>query len=88
MLALSSLGDRRDAERTAKALKLTFPVLPGPHQKLAEEYGVWNPKRGWAIGTFIVDKSGVVRFLHQPSGGVEDRPKADQVLKALQDLKE
>ncbi len=88
MLALTSLGDHRDAERTAMALKLTFPVLPGPHQKLAEEYGVWNAKRGWAIATLIIDKSGTVRFLHQPSSGVEDRPKVDQLLKALQDLKE
>ncbi len=87
MLALTSRGDRRDAERTAKAMKLSFPVLPGPHQKLAEEYGVWDAKRGSAIGTLIIDKSGVVRFLHQPSSGVEDRPKADQLLKVLQELK-
>ncbi len=64
------------------------PVLPGPHQKLVEAYVVWDAKRGSAIATVIIDKSGVVRFIHQAVCGVEDRPKADQILRALQKLKD
>jgi peroxiredoxin len=42
-----------------------FPLLADfwPHGKVAEDYGVFNAGAGFALrGTFLVDKTGVVRF--------------------------
>jgi peroxiredoxin len=42
-----------------------FPLLSDfwPHGKVATEYGVFNADAGLAVrGTFLVDKTGVVRF--------------------------
>ncbi len=64
----------QEAEPTAQALKLTFPVLPGPHQKLAEEYGVWNARRGSAIATLILGESGVMGWRIGPQPSTHDDP--------------
>ncbi len=42
-----------------------FPLLTDfwPHGKVAQDYGVFNDTAGFALrGTFLVDRSGVVRF--------------------------
>jgi mycoredoxin-dependent peroxiredoxin len=42
-----------------------FPLLADfwPHGKVAQDYGVFNAEKGFALrGTFLVDRSGVVRF--------------------------
>lgn len=42
-----------------------FPLLADfwPHGKVAQDYGVFNADAGFALrGTFLVDKTGVVRF--------------------------
>jgi mycoredoxin-dependent peroxiredoxin len=42
-----------------------FPLLADfwPHGKVAQEYGVFNEKAGFALrGTFLVDKTGTVQF--------------------------
>jgi peroxiredoxin (alkyl hydroperoxide reductase subunit C) len=42
-----------------------FPLLADfwPHGRVAEEYGAFNAKAGFALrGTFLVDKTGTVRF--------------------------
>ena len=42
-----------------------FPLLADfwPHGEVAEDYGVFNAKAGFALrGTFLVDKTGTVRF--------------------------
>lgn len=42
-----------------------FPLLADfwPHGQVSEAYGVFNAERGFALrGTFLVDKTGVVRF--------------------------
>lgn len=42
-----------------------FPLLADfwPHGKIAQDYGVFNAKAGFALrGTFLVDKTGTVRF--------------------------
>ncbi|MGI8693182.1 MAG: peroxiredoxin [Geodermatophilaceae bacterium] len=42
-----------------------FPLLSDfwPHGDVAKEYGVFDDKRGMAVrGTFLVDRSGIVRF--------------------------
>jgi mycoredoxin-dependent peroxiredoxin len=49
----------------SQAEKYDFPLLSDfwPHGAVAKEYGVFEESRGMAVrGTFLVDKSGVIRF--------------------------
>lgn len=49
----------------AEAQGYKFPVLSDfwPHGEVATAYGVFNEQRGCAVrGTFIVDKSGILRW--------------------------
>src|SRR6185295_6594259 len=49
----------------ADAEGYAFPLLADfwPHGGVAQEYGVFNAKAGFALrGTFLVDKTGTVRF--------------------------
>ena len=49
----------------ADAQTYEFPLLADfwPHGKVAQDYGVFNDKAGFAVrGTFLVDRAGVVRF--------------------------
>jgi peroxiredoxin (alkyl hydroperoxide reductase subunit C) len=49
-----------------------FPLLSDfwPHGEVAQRYGVFNEKTGFADrGTFLVDKEGVVRFREHNSPG-------------------
>ena len=65
----------------------TFPLLSDfwPHGGVAQEYGVFNEKFGFANrGTFLVDKEGVVRFAEVNAPG-EARDQ-DAWRKAIADL--
>ena len=49
-----------------------FPVLSDfwPHGAVAESYGVFNPETGFPNrGTFVVDKSGIIRFAEMKEPG-------------------
>ncbi len=54
-----------------------FPLLADfwPHGAVAQAYGVFNAERGFANrGTFLIDKSGVVRFAEEnPPGEARDQ---------------
>jgi peroxiredoxin (alkyl hydroperoxide reductase subunit C) len=65
----------------------TFPVLSDfwPHGKVSQAYGVFNDDTGFANrGTFVVDRSGVIRFAEckQP-GEARDQAVWSQALAAL-----
>ncbi|CAH0284610.1 peroxiredoxin [Rhodococcoides fascians] len=50
----------------------TFPLLSDfwPHGEVAEAYGVFNDSAGFANrGTFVVDKSGIIRFAEMNGPG-------------------
>ena len=50
----------------------TFPVLSDfwPHGAVAQAYGVFNDDAGFANrGTFVVDRSGVIRFAEMQGAG-------------------
>ncbi len=50
----------------------TFPLLADfwPHGSVAQQYGVFNDERGFANrGTFIIDKTGVVRYAEENGPG-------------------
>lgn len=56
----------------------TFPVLADfwPHGAVAQSYGVFNENTGFANrGTFVVDRSGVIRFAEMKQPG-EPRDQA------------
>jgi peroxiredoxin len=64
-----------------------FPLLTDfwPHGKVAQDYGVFNDKTGFANrGTFLVDTDGVIRFaeMNQP-GEARDQTIWKQALAAL-----
>ena len=65
----------------------TFPVLSDfwPHGAVAQAYGVFNPDAGFANrGTFVIDRSGVIRFAEckQP-GEPRDQQLWTEALAAL-----
>ena len=67
----------------------TFPVLSDfwPHGKVSQAYGVFNDDAGYSNrGTFVVDRSGVIRFaeMKQP-GEARDQRLWTDALAALGD---
>ena len=61
-----------------------FPLLADfwPHGKVAQDYGVFNEAAGIAVrGTFIIDKSGVVRW--KVVNAIPDARDQAEYLKAL-----
>jgi peroxiredoxin len=65
----------------------TFPLLSDfwPHGEVAKAYGVFNETAGMAVrGTFLIDKSGVVRFaeVNQP-GEARDQQAWKKAITAL-----
>jgi peroxiredoxin len=61
-----------------------FPLLADfwPHGKVAQDYGVFNEAAGIALrGTFIIDKSGVVRW--KVVNAIPDARDQGEYLKAL-----
>ena len=65
----------------------TFPVLSDfwPHGAVAQEYGVFNANAGFANrGTFVIDRSGVVRFAEcKEPGEARDQNVWTEALAAL-----
>jgi peroxiredoxin (alkyl hydroperoxide reductase subunit C) len=64
-----------------------FPMLSDfwPHGEVAQRYGVFNSDRGMAVrGTFLVDRTGIVRFaeVNQP-GEPRDQEAWKKALAAL-----
>ena len=59
-------GSRKGAERLSARLKLPFPVLVNPDRAVYRRYGL--DKVLIALqrsGTFLIDKQGIVRYIHQ-----------------------
>ncbi|AKS33560.1 peroxiredoxin [Mycolicibacterium goodii] len=65
----------------------TFPVLSDfwPHGKVARNYGVFNEDAGYPNrGTFVVDRSGIIRFAEMMEPGqVRDQKVWTAALQAL-----
>ncbi len=65
-VSTDKLGDQ---QKFTEKEKLNFPLLADADKKVAQEYGVLNPERGFASrATFVIDKKGIVRKVY---------PKAD-----------
>jgi peroxiredoxin Q/BCP len=68
--------DKLDAqEKFTDKEKLNFPLLADADKKVAKEYGVLNPERGFANrATFVIDKKGVVRKIY-PKADADKNPQ-------------
>jgi len=71
----------------AKAESYEFPLLTDfwPHGAIAQAYGVFNDKAGFAVrGTFLIDKTGTVRFaeVNEP-GAARDQSGWQKAIAAL-----
>src|SRR5947209_16578228 len=81
-------GSRKGAERLSARLKLPFPVLvdPDPDRPVYRRYGL--DKVLIALqrsGTFLIDKQGIVRYIHQvtnPQASVEK----DELMREVKQL--
>jgi len=63
-----------------------FPLLADfwPHGEVAQAYGVFNFERGCANrGTFIIDRSGMIRFAEMRISGARDQDAWRKVLSAI-----
>jgi mycoredoxin-dependent peroxiredoxin len=76
------------AQRTfADSRGFTFPLLADfwPHGAVADDYGVLHPDIGVAVrGTFLIDKSGIVRW--SVTNGIGDARNLDDYRLALAEL--
>jgi len=72
-------------QKTKNVLNITFPIIPGPNRKTAEAFGVWNSAWNYAIATVILDKTGVVRYVHKARGD-HDRPTRSEILNKLKEI--
>jgi peroxiredoxin (alkyl hydroperoxide reductase subunit C) len=71
----------------AKAERYEFPLLTDfwPHGAIAQAYGVFNDRAGSAVrGTFLIDKTGTVRFaeVNEP-GAARDQGAWQKAIAAL-----
>jgi peroxiredoxin len=86
-------GSRKGAERLAARHKLPFPVLvdPDPDRAVYRRYGL--DKVLIALqrsGTFLIDKQGIVRYIHQvtnPQASVEKEELMREVEQLYQEEK-
>ena len=82
-----SCDSRHAQKQWAEQQGFTFPVLSDfwPHGAVAKDYGVFNADRGMAVrGTFLVDKSGTLRFTEvNAPGEARDQQAWKQALAIL-----
>lgn len=81
-------GSRKGAERLSARLKLPFPVLvdPDPERTVYHHYGL--DKILIALqrsGTFLIDKQGIVRYIHQVSNPQASVEK-DELMREVEKL--
>lgn len=71
-------GSREDAERLSRMFKLPFPVLADPDRSVYGSYGLNKAllfiQRS---GTFLIDRPGIVRYIHQVTNPQASVDKAE-----------
>ncbi len=64
VIGLSTRGDGEDVRRTHALLKLTYPLVPMPLAQVIQDFGLSTDQWGTSYATVIIDKLGIVRFVH------------------------
>ena len=78
IVAVNVDENRADMEAFLKKNNVTFAVLRDPNQKLVERAGVATMPT-----SFLIDKDGKVRFLHNGFRGAETKKKYDEEIQSL-----
>jgi peroxiredoxin len=80
--------DKVFAKLTENGAHLKLRLLSDPDHSVIDRYGILNPdSRGLPHpATYVIDKEGIVRW-RSVNVDYRFRPKAEEVLKALQSLK-
>ena len=86
VIALSSRGNEQDVRRTHDQLKLTYPLVPMPVSQVIKDFGLSTDQYGICYGTVIIDKTGVVRFVHD-STNENNRTSVSEIRRVLQDMR-
>lgn len=80
-----SAQDVASKEKFAGKYGLRFPLLADTDKKVAAAYGILGPIGFPRRSVFIVDGTGVVRYLHRAIAGLTFRP-VDELVEALSGL--
>jgi peroxiredoxin len=79
-------GSRKAAERLSARFNLPFPVLVDPDRSVYRRYGL--DKVLIALqrsGTFLIDKQGIVRYIHQVTNPQASVAK-DELMREVEQL--
>ena len=76
----------KDVQRTRDQLRLTFPLVPRPATQVIKDFDLSTNKFGISYGTVIIDKKGIVRFVHDSSNELE-YPSVSEILRVLQKIR-
>ena len=80
----ASCDDAETNEKFAKSLDLDYPILSDPNKKVAGEYGVLNPERGFAQRwTFYIGKDGKILYIDKNVNAAEH---GKDIVKKLDEL--
>jgi thioredoxin-dependent peroxiredoxin len=81
VLALSSQGVESH-EKFAEKLGLTFPLLADTDKTIADAYGTLGPLGFPRRSVFVIDKEGIIRYVHRAIAGLTFR-STDELLAAI-----
>ena len=80
------MGDQEDVKQVKRVYGITFPLIPKPNRKTAEDLGIWNRHKGYAIGTIIIDKKGRIRFRDVYDADDRYRTSPERIIRELQGI--
>ena len=80
----ASVDQPADNKKFAEELGLDYPILSDPDKKVAEDYGVLNPQRGFANRwTFYIGKDGKILYIDK---SVNTEAHGEDIAKKLDEL--
>ena len=81
VLAISSQG-LDSHEKFAEKLGLTFPLLADADKAVADAYGTLGPLGFPRRSVFVIDKEGIIRYVHRAIAGLTFR-STDELIAAV-----
>ena len=68
--------DEVDVERAARALGMAFPIGVDPSWETARRYWLNGTERSWTSASFLIDRRGIIRFVHPGGSYTPEEAKA------------